>query len=112
MEKAVCPAATACAEAGACQSELTAEQLLGLALTVVAPVGWVILSLALLSTSSRTASRPDMPRSHPHVSSVASTDMLVVLVCLTLGYAPTFFSLATSDYPCATPIGGCGSICA
>lgn len=105
-----CSAATACSEPGACQSSVDAGQLVALVAIVVLPVAGVLLPLLLASTTASAG--PDVAHHHslPVASSVASSGMLVVLVCLVLGYSPTFFMLLTSQHPCTTAIGGCASI--
>ena len=39
-----------------------------------------------------------------------SNGLLVVLASLAIGYIPTFYLLLLSPHPCATGLGGCGSI--
>jgi hypothetical protein len=98
-----CATATICSTPGECQSEIENVQLAALIAIVAIPVVGASLPILLASSSSNLAFTP-------RANSVSASGMLVVLVCLVLGYSPTFFSLLTARYPCATAIGSCASI--
>ena len=107
-----CPSASICAASpDACQDHLTTAQLAILVALTTAPLLSILwLPLAGAAQQLRWGSSPK-ERQHRLSDAIGvSNGMLVVLASLALGFTPTFYLLLASRYPCATGLGGCGSI--
>ena len=106
---APCPAASVCAaEPDSCQAHLSPASIALLVLLTTAP----LLSIAWLPVAGAAE---QLRWGAPSVNRVGdamgvSSGLLIVLASLAMGFLPTFYLLLASPRPCATALGGCGSI--
>ena len=92
---------TRCAHEGDCTQSLPPQQVLAIAVILLAPIALA----ALLPCAEKS---PHKSKTWPHVC--AASGLGNAVGALVLAVVPTFFLLLAAPDPCSTALGGCSSI--